>query len=318
MVETAAARDHDTDLSRSRVPSGETEPGSQWVHRLANQVQSLVLVLVLDLLEPVECLARARQIAHSTPPPTREIDRICGVRIFLELAIRLSRRLHAQVRSDRACACQLTIPRLVEELIVRPSPPTRFLAWVDRFASAFRGEHPGTPASYVARLLRAEPRRHWTIDTLAERVGCRPRSLGREFRATFGLTVHRYLETARVAAVFDELCQDRYKISAVADDAGYKSPKDFYRAVRNCLQRTPGGVRALSDADQQALGQLLRAVLTQNLVGLDDIDEPPPTRLPSPRDSRRVAKAFLKPTSGERTRMTPAPSGRARKKWRSP
>jgi AraC-like DNA-binding protein len=288
----------------------------EWAHHLANRVQSLALVL--DLLAPVECLARARAIGSSTPPPTREIERICGAGIFLSLAIKLSRRLHLSARGDRACACELTFPRLAEDLVTRPfNPQTVFLDWLDRFTTAFRREHPGTPASRAAWLLRADPTRRWTIGALARRAGCRARRLSREFRATFGVTVHRYLEMARIAAVYDKLCADDDKISAVADDAGYKSPKDFYRAVRNCLHRTPGGIRASSDADKEALGQLLRTALTQRLVGLGD-ETPRQTRLPAPGESRAhtLAKAAVHDTRGDERRAECADGRRARKKLR--
>ena len=195
--------------------------------------------------------------------------------------------------------------------------PAAFHAWLDRFTAVFRGEHPGTHADRAAWLLRSEPARHWTIEALAGRVGCRPRTLCREFRATFGVTVRRYHETARVASVYEALCSDGDKISAIADDAGYRSPKDFYRAVRNCLRLTPGSVRALSHAEQEALGEMLRSVLTERLIGIGD-DEPAQAR-PATHDESRphaLAKVSAKQQHGEEP---PAPSerfGRARRKTR--
>lgn len=234
----------------------------KWLEDAGDKVQALALALELDRLEPVECVARALSLCESIPRPGREVERMCLVVLLLGVAVRLSAHLHASVELNRVCACEVTIAHTAAAFVTHPlEPQETFVAWLKQFASAYSREHTATPATRVASLIRTAPARHWTVDELAAHAGVRPRWLRRQFGATFGLCIRRYLEASRVAAVFSELCDRGRKVSAVADNAGYKSPKDFYRAVRNSLHHTPGSLRSLSDADRATLRRSLEASL---------------------------------------------------------
>src|SRR3981189_1156680 len=55
----------------------------------------------------------------------------------------------------------------------------------------------------------------------------------RQFTATFGLSVHRYVQLARMKRASHRLAYiDAQSVTDIAMDAGYESPDAFARAVR--------------------------------------------------------------------------------------
>ena len=75
----------------------------------------------------------------------------------------------------------------------------------------------------------------------------------RQFTATFGLSVHRYVQLARMKRASHRLAyMDAQSVTEIALDAGYDAPDAFARAFRQrfgqCLRRSgslPTGSRGL-------------------------------------------------------------------------
>lgn len=70
----------------------------------------------------------------------------------------------------------------------------------------------------------------------------------RQFTATFGLSVHRYIQLARMKSASRRLAwNDADSVTAIAMDAGYDAPDAFARAFRQRFGQSPSSFRKSPD-----------------------------------------------------------------------
>ncbi|KQM60037.1 MULTISPECIES: AraC family transcriptional regulator [unclassified Sphingomonas] len=69
----------------------------------------------------------------------------------------------------------------------------------------------------------------------------------RQFVATFGLTVHRYVQLARLQRASHRLAFHGERVTDVALDAGYDAPDAFARAFRRHFGQSPSSFRSVPD-----------------------------------------------------------------------
>src|ERR1700753_1164568 len=98
----------------------------------------------------------------------------------------------------------------------------------------------------------------------------------RQFTATFGLSVHRYIQLARMKrASFRLAYSDAESVTDIAMDAGYDAPDAFARAFRQRFGQSPSSFRKSPDWEPwlAAFGPLDNArskVLQKNFIN-DDV-----------------------------------------------
>lgn len=105
----------------------------------------------------------------------------------------------------------------------------------------------------------------------------------RQFAATFGLSVHRYVQLTRMKRASYRLAfRDALSVTDVAMDAGYDAPDAFARAFRQRLGQSPSAFRKSPDweAWHSAFGPLnhARSTIMQTDFTADDVtirDVPP-------------------------------------------
>src|SRR4030081_573349 len=84
----------------------------------------------------------------------------------------------------------------------------------------------------------------------------------RQFTATFGLSVHRYVQLARMKRASHRLAyMDAQSVTAIAMDAGYDAPDAFARAFRQRFGQSPSSFRKSPDWEPwlSAFGALANA-----------------------------------------------------------
>jgi len=69
----------------------------------------------------------------------------------------------------------------------------------------------------------------------------------RQFMATFELSVHRYVQLARMKRASGRLASDAESVTEIAMDAGYESPDAFARAFRQRFGQSPSSFRKSPD-----------------------------------------------------------------------
>src|SRR5205085_6181472 len=105
----------------------------------------------------------------------------------------------------------------------------------------------------------------------------------RQFTATFGLSVHRYVQLARMKRASHQLAyMDALDVTEIAMDAGYDAPDAFARAFRQRFGQSPSSFRKSPDWEPwlAALGPLdnARSKLMQKIFTTYDVtirDVPP-------------------------------------------
>jgi AraC family transcriptional regulator len=124
------------------------------------------------------------------------------------------------------------------------------------------------PNGYRARMRRVLDHidRHLDDDlglaVLAGVAACSKYHFHRQFVATFGLTVHRYVQLARIKRASYRLAfRNDASVTAIALDAGYEAADAFARAFRERLGQAPSAFRTAPDWTRwrAALGPLSHA-----------------------------------------------------------
>jgi AraC family transcriptional regulator len=98
----------------------------------------------------------------------------------------------------------------------------------------------------------------------------------RQFTATFGLSVHRYVQLARMKRASHQLAyMDALDVTDIALDAGYDAPDAFARAFRQRFRQSPSSFRKSPDWEPwlAAFGPLdnARSKLMQKTFTTDDV-----------------------------------------------
>jgi AraC-like DNA-binding protein len=103
-------------------------------------------------------------------------------------------------------------------------------------------------ARRVRDLLESRYAERLRLEDIADVARIRPSKVNRCFRLTYGSTVHQYLLLVRVRRGLD-LVKQGTKIEAAALTVGFRSKKDFYRAVQRFVGCTPAQFRFRSFQD---------------------------------------------------------------------
>lgn len=107
----------------------------------------------------------------------------------------------------------------------------------------------------------------------------------RQFTATFGLSVHRYVQLARIKRASYQLAyRDAYNVTKIAMDAGYDAPDAFARAFRQRVGQSPSSFRNAPDWEpwvaafrplNNARSKLEQTTYTSNDVTIRDVTPTP-------------------------------------------
>lgn len=123
------------------------------------------------------------------------------------------------------------------------------------------------------------------LDTLSGVAAFSKFHFHRQFTATFGLSVHRYVQLARMKRASHELAyMDALDVTDIAMDAGYDAPDAFARAFRQRFGQSPSWFRKSPDWEPwlAAFGPLdnARSKLMQTFTTDDvTIRDVPPTKV---------------------------------------
>jgi AraC-like DNA-binding protein len=115
-----------------------------------------------------------------------------------------------------------------------------------------------SPASRAASLIRCQSTDPINVGKIARAVGCEQTHLRRAFRARFGISMRDFHTRCRVAAAIAMFGRGDRKTAGIARCVGYRSEKNFYRALRDVTGKRPNELKAMP---QEILVQLARQLL---------------------------------------------------------
>jgi AraC-like DNA-binding protein len=113
-----------------------------------------------------------------------------------------------------------------------------------------RPYHDDMIALRVAQRIIDHYDRPCDLRTLARAAACHETSLRRAFRHRFGMSIREYHGRVRVCAAVREFAAGTHNVLAVARSVGYRTEKNFYRAVARFAGLTPAELR---DADNRCI-----------------------------------------------------------------
>lgn len=106
----------------------------------------------------------------------------------------------------------------------------------------------------------------------------------RQFMAVFGLSVHRYVQLARLKRASHQLADDAQSVTDTAHDAGYEAPDAFARAFRQRVGQRPSEFRKSPDwaswlaafgPFDLARSKLMQITFTDDDVAILDVPDTP-------------------------------------------
>ncbi len=114
------------------------------------------------------------------------------------------------------------------------------------------------------------------LDTLSGVAALSKFHFHRQFTATFGVSVHRYVQLARMKRASYRLAyRDAQSVTEIAMEAGYDAPDAFARAFRQRFGNLPSSFRKAPDWEPwlAAFGPLnnARSKLMQTIFSTDDV-----------------------------------------------
>jgi AraC-like DNA-binding protein len=109
-------------------------------------------------------------------------------------------------------------------------------------------------AADVRRVVVMKYRENLTDSRVASAVGAPRAEMARAFRRTYGQSVRDFMSDLRFAHARRLLRWTELKISAVAAEVGYRSPKDLYRLIKSRTGLTPAGLRQVERPSRPAAG----------------------------------------------------------------
>ena len=179
----------------------------------------------------------------------------------------------------------------------------------------------GTQPNYQARMQRVldyvEDHLDSELDlaTLSAVAAFSKFHFHRQFSAIFGLSVHRYVQLARLRRASQALAWDRdASVTDIAMDAGYDAPDAFARAFRQRLAQSPSAFRKSPDWSSwlaafgpldNAKDKIMQIIFEKNDVAVLTVPDTPVALL-----AHRGDRAKLRESS-ERLRTWSAAAGLA-------
>jgi AraC family transcriptional regulator len=104
----------------------------------------------------------------------------------------------------------------------------------------------------VRALLAADPSRPWRLRDVAAAVHVSPYHLARQFRATTGETIARYVTRLRLALALDRIAGGEDDLARLAHDAGFAHHSHLSARFRALFSLAPSQVRTIVTAPPAA------------------------------------------------------------------
>lgn len=118
-----------------------------------------------------------------------------------------------------------------------------------------------SPEIRAAALIHDRSTQPIAVCQIARAVGCHETRLRRCFRERFGISMRDFHTRCRVAHAIEMFASGASKTAAVALSVGYRSEKNFYRALRDVTGNRPADLKSMQH-------DRLRALAHDILLGL--------------------------------------------------
>jgi AraC-like DNA-binding protein len=211
--------------------------------------------------DPIALRSVLQRFVSQMPDPESVLEELAFRGVLLDVAMRLSTAVHRQFHARYPGDCSFDPAGDVSRYWRDPRSPVRvvFQGWASTFLTAFIETH-RLPLSARARaFIDANYRGTFSVRTVARALGCHDVQLRAQFKREFGITIREYHTRVRVLHAAQLLAGSDLKVDAIANQVGFHSRKNFYRAFHRILQSTPSELRTRSLREIAALSRTVLA-----------------------------------------------------------
>ncbi len=124
-----------------------------------------------------------------------------------------------------------------------------------------------TVTEQVLFYIESHLNKELTLEKIAKELNYSKFYLARQFKRNMGITLHKYIQSRRLAEAAGKLVESRKPIIEIAFEAGYSSQQAFTRAFCNEFMCTPQKYRKIGEARyrQNQIGMKLKGRPKSNL-----------------------------------------------------
>jgi AraC-like DNA-binding protein len=223
-----------------------TSVDAEWMFHLATACQELVnRTLTADRADFGEAL---RMFERELPPEGTSLETLFLRDRVMVTAVLAGHRFHRRFHQVVRAPCRRSpVDETIDEWVGNGEMTVRAMlhAWTGAYLEVFDSSHSWPPAVRAAALLRCQFDEPLDLNRVSLHVASARSALIRLFPATYGITMGQYLTRVRLREAIVRLRSPFATVEGVASEVGYKSAKNFYRALRNLTGLTPDGARQL-------------------------------------------------------------------------
>lgn len=165
----------------------------------------------------------------------------------IEWGERVHRQLHDALQDESGASCPFKTTELAMSVWrggKRRFPFAAVRTWGLELSNAIERHHPVILALRLRDHIEADYFK--PLASIVATVAPDTAAAGRarqHFQRLEGCSAHAYLTRRRVQVARHLLIRTSEKMETIAREVGWKSPKDFYRAVANATGQTPAEIR---------------------------------------------------------------------------
>jgi AraC-like DNA-binding protein len=221
---------------------------AQWSFQVALACQRFAGAVLEP--EPDQLVRAVDTLARDLPVPESQTERFMlrdRLRIATENA---AHQFHAQFHRYIPHRCdggRIAVRRSISWDNFDLNSSRLLVEWASGYLEEFVRSHEWPAPMRAAHVIRSsfeQPLDTWRI---ARTVGCARGGLIRSFKGAYGMSMGDYQARCRIRAAFGMVREPDSNVGAAAFQVGYRSTKNFYRALREHTGLTPSQVRRLTD-----------------------------------------------------------------------
>lgn len=206
----------------------------EWLHLLSGELQRVIGLIEFQEYE-LGASSTARDLISRIPDPATPIEEQLLRGMLLDVSVRWAAKAHRHAHGGTAPACNFHAEMQRDDGWRLHADKSRtakivFEEWAILYFRALRRAHPA-PVSDAARWIVEHSRERLTLRAIARAISVNSVVLRRDFKACFGLSVHRYHQRARLADTMRLLASGSHDVRSALYAAGWSSPKSLYRAA---------------------------------------------------------------------------------------
>ena len=220
-----------------------------WMHVLAGEIQCVAgLIQVTD----DHTATAAQDFIARVPDPASPIEERLLRGVLLDVSLRWAVAAHRHLHAGRVSSCAFRDEAMVHDVwhVRGPTWPAKrvFAVWASEHFEALHRAHPRSIGA-AGEWIVTHSRERVNDQVMARTVGLHVVPLRTRFKRAYGMSVHRYVQRARLADFMRLFSNGSHNVRSALYAAGWRSSKSVYDASLAVTGMPITELRALGRAE---------------------------------------------------------------------